>query len=205
MKCLRLMPAQKDLSPAPVITTTRTSRSLAIASSTWFISLESVGVMQLRIAGLFRVTRAIPWLSTFTLTCSSFGNLSYDNKITGSNGSTDSRNWLTFLQGQINDTWNSRLELGQSYDRNKAVGATMPWNNGLNATTRHSASWLNRFDLNPANELTLGGDWYEDKLDSSTDYAEDSRSNSASLVTPYVACRPRIRAVNSTKNPNTMV
>lgn len=87
----------------------------------------------------------------------------------------------SFLQGQINDTWNSRLELGQSYDRNKAVGAAMPWNNGLNATTRHSASWLNRLDLNPANQLTLGGDWYEDKLDSSTAYAEDSRSNSAAL------------------------
>jgi vitamin B12 transporter len=27
----------------------------------------------------------------------------------------------------------------------------------------------------------LGGDWYEDNLDSSTDYAEDSRSNSAAL------------------------
>ncbi|MBX9914269.1 MAG: TonB-dependent receptor [Pseudomonadaceae bacterium] len=87
----------------------------------------------------------------------------------------------SFLQGQINDTWNSRLELGQSYDRNKAVGASMPWNNGLNATTRHSASWLNRLDLNSDNQLTLGGDWYEDKLDSSTDYAEDSRSNSAAL------------------------
>lgn len=87
----------------------------------------------------------------------------------------------SFLQGQINDTWNSRLELGQSYDRNKAVGAAMPWNNGLNATTRHSASWLNRLDLSPANQLTLGGDWYEDKLDSSTAYAEDSRSNSAAL------------------------
>lgn len=87
----------------------------------------------------------------------------------------------SFLQGQINDSWNSRLELGQSYDRNKAIGAAIPWNNGLNATTRHSASWLNRLDINPANELTLGGDWYEDRLDSSTDYAEDSRSNSAAL------------------------
>ena len=87
----------------------------------------------------------------------------------------------SFLEGQINDLWNSRLELGQSHDRNKAVGAAMPWNNGINATTRHSASWLNRLSLDPANELTLGGDWYEDKLDSSTDYAEDSRSNNAGL------------------------
>ena len=86
-----------------------------------------------------------------------------------------------YLEGQLSELWNSRLELGQSYDRNKAVGAASPWSNGLNATTRHSASWLNRLDLNPANELTLGGDWYEDKLDSSTDYAEDSRSNRAAL------------------------
>ena len=87
----------------------------------------------------------------------------------------------SFLQGQINDTWNSRLELGQSYDRNKAVGAAMPWNNGLTATTRQSASWLNRLNLTSAHELTLGSDWYEDKLDSSAPYPEDSRSNKAAL------------------------
>lgn len=86
-----------------------------------------------------------------------------------------------FLQGQLNEMWNSRLELGKSYDRNKAVGAAMPWNNGLNATTRHSATWLNRLDLTSGNELTLGGDWYKDELDSSTTYAEDSRTNQAGL------------------------
>ena len=87
----------------------------------------------------------------------------------------------SFLQGQINDTWNSRLELGQSYDRNKAIGAATPSNNGLTATTRQSASWLNRLNLTSAHELTLGSDWYEDKLDSSAPYPEDSRSNKAAL------------------------
>lgn len=87
----------------------------------------------------------------------------------------------SYVQGQLAETWQSRLELGSSYDRNKAVGAAAAWNNGLNATTRHSASWLNRLSLDPAQELTLGADWYEDRLDSSTAYPEDSRNNTAAL------------------------
>ncbi|MBF7730160.1 TonB-dependent receptor domain-containing protein [Pseudomonas sp. N040] len=87
----------------------------------------------------------------------------------------------SYLQGQLGEAWQSRLELGRSYDRNKAVDAASPWSNGLNATTRHSASWLNRLALAPEQQLTLGGDWYEDRLDSSTAYAEDSRSNQAAL------------------------
>lgn len=87
----------------------------------------------------------------------------------------------SYLQGQINDTWNSRVELGRSYDRNKAVGAASAWSNGLNATTRHSAGWLNRLQLDAEQQLTLGADWYQDQLDSSTAYEEDSRSNKAAL------------------------
>ena len=92
-------------------------------------------------------------------------------------GSTSS-----YLQGRLSDAWLSRLELGRSYDRNKAVGAASDWSNGLNATTRHSASWLNHLTVAPAQQLTLGGDWYDDRLDSSTDYPEDSRSNKAAFA-----------------------
>jgi len=47
-----------------------------------------------------------------------------------------------YLDGQLTDVWNSRLELGRSFDRNKVVGAGSPWNNGFLETTRHSAAWI---------------------------------------------------------------
>lgn len=84
-----------------------------------------------------------------------------------------------YLQGQLSDIWNSRLELGRSYDRNKAVGAAEDWNNGSLDTTRHSASWINRLQLDARNQLALGTDWYEDRVDGSTDFAENSRTNRA--------------------------
>lgn len=87
--------------------------------------------------------------------------------------------YSAYLDGQITPMWNSRLELGRSFDRNKAVGAADSWNNGTLETTRHSASWINRLQLDEANQLALGADWYEDKVDGTTDFAEDQRSNRA--------------------------
>lgn len=87
--------------------------------------------------------------------------------------------YSAYLDGQLTAMWNSRLELGRSFDRNKAVGAADSWNNGLLETTRHSASWINRLQLDDANQLALGTDWYEDKVDGSTAFADDQRSNRA--------------------------
>lgn len=84
-----------------------------------------------------------------------------------------------YLEGQLTDIWNSRLELGRSYDRNKALGAADSWNNGTLETTRHSAGWINRLQLDEANQLALGADWYEDRVDGSTVFAEDQRENHA--------------------------
>lgn len=84
-----------------------------------------------------------------------------------------------YLDGQLSDSWNSRIELGRSFDRNKALGAADSWNNGTLETTRHSASWINRLQLDAANQLTLGSDWYEDRVDGSTAFAEDQRDNHA--------------------------
>lgn len=84
-----------------------------------------------------------------------------------------------YLEGQLTDVWNSRLELGRSYDRNKALGAADSWNNGTLETTRHSAGWINRLQLDDANQLALGADWYEDRVDGTTVFAEDQRENHA--------------------------
>lgn len=82
-----------------------------------------------------------------------------------------------YLDGQLSEAWNSRLELGRSFDRNRAVGSA--FNDSLLETTRHSASWINRLRLNENHQLSLGSDWYEDRLDASTAYQEDSRDNLA--------------------------
>lgn len=84
-----------------------------------------------------------------------------------------------YLDGQLGERWNSRLELGRSFDRNKVVGAASTWNNGELETTRHSTAWINRIDLAEGQQLTLGSDWYEDRLDATTAYEEDSRDNLA--------------------------
>lgn len=82
-----------------------------------------------------------------------------------------------YLDGQLSDTWNSRLELGRSFDRNRAVDSA--YNDSLLETTRHSAAWVNRFSLTEQQQLALGTDWYEDRLDATTAYQEDSRDNLA--------------------------
>ncbi|MBA1303279.1 TonB-dependent receptor domain-containing protein [Stutzerimonas stutzeri] len=82
-----------------------------------------------------------------------------------------------YLDGQLSGIWNSRLELGRSFDRNRAVGSN--YNDGLLETTRHSAAWINRLQLSERQQLSLGSDWYEDRLDATTTYQEDSRDNLA--------------------------
>ena len=82
-----------------------------------------------------------------------------------------------YLDGQLSDVWNSRLELGRSFDRNRAVGSN--YNDGLLETTRHSAAWINRLQLSERQQLSVGSDWYEDRLDATTAYQEDSRDNLA--------------------------
>ncbi|MCP9337070.1 TonB-dependent receptor domain-containing protein [Stutzerimonas xanthomarina] len=82
-----------------------------------------------------------------------------------------------YLDRQLSDAWNSRLELGRSFDRNRAVDSA--YNDSLLETTRHSAAWINRFSLTEQQQLALGTDWYEDRLDATTAYQEDSRDNLA--------------------------
>ncbi|AHY44242.1 TonB-dependent receptor [Stutzerimonas decontaminans] len=82
-----------------------------------------------------------------------------------------------YLDSQLTDIWNSRLEMGRSFDRNRAVGSN--YNDGLLETTRHSAAWINRLQLSERQQLSLGSDWYEDRLDATTTYQEDSRDNLA--------------------------
>lgn len=86
------------------------------------------------------------------------------------------------LQGQLTEIWQSRLELGQSYDRNKTAGSGSPWNDGRIETTRDSASWLNHLQLSPEQRLSVGSDWHRDRLSSTNAYTKTRRENLAGFI-----------------------
>lgn len=87
----------------------------------------------------------------------------------------------TYLDGQLNDVWNSRLELGHSESRQKTEDKLSDAVAVFN-TYRDSASWLNTLQVNEQNSLLLGIDWYEDELHSSTQYDQETRWNQAAYV-----------------------
>lgn len=82
-------------------------------------------------------------------------------------------------QAQINALWTSRLELGHSEDRRKTVD---PFGGSAFSTYRDQVSWLNTLGLGSGHALTLGADWYQDRLNSSNDFNETSRSNRAGFI-----------------------
>ena len=85
------------------------------------------------------------------------------------------RGYNGYVQGRLSDTWQSRIELGRSEDRNKAVGSRS--NDGSIATYRHSASWLNQIQLSANQELNIGSDWQRDRLDATNAYSKTRREN----------------------------
>ena len=65
--------------------------------------------------------------------------------------------------------------------------ARRPWTNSATSarvfnTYRDSVNWQNDLTLNARNSLILGGDWYEDRINSSTAFDEDSRWNRAAFI-----------------------
>ena len=87
-----------------------------------------------------------------------------------------------YLSAQLNDSWLSRIEAGHSEDKRDTqnddpLGSLYTYN-----TYRNAANWLNTVQVNDANKLLLGLDWYEDILHSSTDFNETSRWNQAAFI-----------------------
>jgi len=81
---------------------------------------------------------------------------------------------------QINDIWITQLLIGQSKDDQK---------NHLTAnskshfdTSKDNYSWKNEFLIRDTDLLTLGFDYLDESVDSSTDYSEDSRWNKAAFA-----------------------
>ena len=87
----------------------------------------------------------------------------------------------SYLDAQINDAWNSRLEVGHSENREESLDKLSD-ERGVFNTYRDSVNWLNTLALSDSHSLLLGADWYEDQLNSNTAFEEQQRWNQAAFV-----------------------
>ena len=87
----------------------------------------------------------------------------------------------SFIDAQLSERWNSRLELGHSENREKTRDKLSTDIYSFN-TYRDSLNWQNNLSLDDQNSLILGADAYQDRVRSSTLFEEDSRWNRAAFV-----------------------
>jgi len=88
------------------------------------------------------------------------------------------------MKHRVNEQWRTELSAGQSRDESD------DFNNGISTgvfnTRRNTATWQNDLDLGARRQLTLGVDYQEDKVTSSTAYAVKSRDNTG-VFTQWMA------------------
>ena len=87
----------------------------------------------------------------------------------------------SYVDARINDLWKTRVEFGHSENREKTLDKLSDEHSVFN-TYRDSVNWQNDLTLDERNSLILGGDWYEDRVNSSTPFDEDSRWNRAAFI-----------------------
>lgn len=115
------------------------------------------------------------------------GQVEYDDVFTGLLPTADFQlsSLSGFIDGRLNERWSSRLEMGHSKDQ-RDTGDDSPLASASSfftyTTYRDSTSWVNTLTLSDNQQILAGADWYEDRLHSSTAFAEDSRWNRAAFV-----------------------
>lgn len=87
----------------------------------------------------------------------------------------------TYIDARVNKGWKTRLEIGHSENREKTFDKLSDDRYVFN-TYRDSINWQNDLTLDARNSLMLGADAYEDRVNSSTAFDEDSRWNRAAFV-----------------------
>ncbi|WP_028624315.1 TonB-dependent receptor domain-containing protein [Pseudomonas sp. Ant30-3] len=87
----------------------------------------------------------------------------------------------SYVDARINEHWKTRVELGHSENREETFDKLSSERSVFN-TYRDSVNWQNDLTLDARNSLIVGGDWYEDRVNSSTAFDEDSRWNRAAFV-----------------------
>ncbi|NWE42415.1 TonB-dependent receptor [Pseudomonas yamanorum] len=111
------------------------------------------------------------------------GKSEFDNSFSAQKPYTDFTvsSVSSYVDARINDVWQSRLEAGHSENREDTLDKLSTERSVFN-TYRNSLNWQNDLTLNDQNSLILGGDWYQDQVNSSTAFAEDSRWNRAAFI-----------------------
>ncbi len=87
----------------------------------------------------------------------------------------------SYVDARVNERWKTRLEFGHTENREKTFDKLSDERTVFN-TYRDSLNWQNDLTLDARNSLILGGDWYEDRINSSTAFDEDSRWNRAAFI-----------------------
>ncbi len=85
----------------------------------------------------------------------------------------------TYLQSQLTERWLTRLELDHSESRQQSFD---PYDGSTFNSYRDQASWLHTLQASDNQQVILGLDWHEDRLNSSTAFNEDSRWNRAAFI-----------------------
>lgn len=86
-----------------------------------------------------------------------------------------------WLEGQFNDVWGSRIELGHSEDKQENFDKLFP-GSSVNNSYRDSVNWLNTLSLGDGHSVLLGLDYLNDKVRSSNNFAVKNRDNKAGFV-----------------------
>lgn len=87
----------------------------------------------------------------------------------------------SYLDSDVTENWHSRVEFGHVENRDFKGDKLSDERSTFN-TYRNSLNWQNDLSLDQQNSLILGADWYEDHLNTSTAFAEDSRWNRAAFI-----------------------
>lgn len=87
----------------------------------------------------------------------------------------------SYVDARISEIWKTRVEFGHTENREKTLDKLSDERTVFN-TYRDSVNWQNDLTLDARNSLILGGDWYEDRVNSSTAFDEDSRWNRAAFI-----------------------
>jgi vitamin B12 transporter len=105
------------------------------------------------------------------------GESEHDLSFTGGYPYTDFKlkGFAGYLQAQLNDVWDSRLELGRSENGSVERYDDVPGDSPFN-TYRNSAAWFNTMSLGGGHSLLAGLDGYHETLDTDN-YSEDQRWN----------------------------
>lgn len=105
-----------------------------------------------------------------------FDNASMDNV-----SDTIQQSYSLGFDTALNNSWSTSIDAGQSKDRLETVGY-YEYDASLFETKRDQARWQNEVALGATGQLAFGVDYINDKVASTTDFAEQERDNTGAYT-----------------------